>query len=197
MGHSHGPEAILAGIRPLQYIMNHNGYEYSDRIIYFIRCYAIVKVTSHSTVPYSLSLAMHISGKLLRSVDTIIYGVALHWHSCNHGLPLKLFRVHVGIFICEGYLMIYDDLSGGCITEYIAPLVELRGDFYPLLPNIIPGPSNSSAGIGRVYIRWSGREDNTENPSPGREVCRRGDRFCPPSSTWWLTQWSATGNIWW
>ena len=39
-----------------------------------------VMVTSHSTVSYYLSLYMQLSGKLLGSVYTIIYGVSLHWH---------------------------------------------------------------------------------------------------------------------
>ena len=57
-------------------------------------------VTYHYTVPDSLDLATNISGKLLGSVDTIICGVALHWHYFNHDLPLKLDLGHDGLLHC-------------------------------------------------------------------------------------------------
>ena len=100
MGHRHGPEALLAGIRPTQCIMIHHDYDYSNHILDRIICYHIVMVTSHSTVPYYLALAIQLSGKLLRIVDTIICGVSLHWHSCTDGLPLKFELGHDGILWC-------------------------------------------------------------------------------------------------
>ena len=55
----------------------------------------------HSTFPDYLSLAIHISGKILGSIDTIICGVALHWHSYTHGPPLKIEIVYDGLFQYE------------------------------------------------------------------------------------------------
>ena len=86
-------------------------------------------LTFHSTVPDSLTLSVHLSGKLLGILYTIIWGVSPHWYSCTHGLPLKLELGHDGIFCCEKNLMIHTDLSRGCITEDSASLVDLRGDF--------------------------------------------------------------------
>ena len=90
--------------------------------------------TSHFTVPYSLALDMQFCGKLLGSVGTIIYGVDLHWHSCTHGLPLKLELGHHGLFCCELYLMIHSDLDRGCIIEESDSLVDLRGAFGSSVP---------------------------------------------------------------
>ena len=70
--------------------MNHHGYGYFDYIIYLILCYTILVVTSHPTVSDKLALDMKLSGKILGSVDTIIYVVSLHWHSYTHGLPIKM-----------------------------------------------------------------------------------------------------------
>ena len=100
MGHRHGPEALLTGIRPTKCITNHHDYDYSNHILDRIICYHIVIVTSHSTVPDYLDLSIQLSGKLLRSVDTIICGVSLHWHSCTDGLPLKFELGHDGILWC-------------------------------------------------------------------------------------------------
>ena len=100
MVHRHGPESLLTGIRPTKCIMNHHDSGYSNHILDRIICYHIVMVTSHSTVPDYLALAIQLSGKLLRSVDTIICGVSLHWHSCTDGLPLKCGLGHDGIFLC-------------------------------------------------------------------------------------------------
>ena len=86
-------------------------------------------VTFHSTVTDSLDLVMHIYGKLLGSVDTIICGVAMHWYYCTPGTPLKLKLRHDGLFRCKLDLMMYTDLSRGCITEYSAYIVDFRGDF--------------------------------------------------------------------
>ena len=58
-------------------------------------------VTSYSTVTDFLAHDMQLSGKLVGSVCTIIYGLALHCHSVTHGLPLKIYLGHDGIFICE------------------------------------------------------------------------------------------------
>ena len=62
MGHSHGPETIITVISPPQRSMNHHGSGYYDHIIYCILCYPIVAVTSNYTVPYTLDLAIKISG---------------------------------------------------------------------------------------------------------------------------------------
>ena len=83
-------------------------------------------VTSHYTVPDYLALAMEISGKILGSVDTIIYGGTLHWYSCTHGLNLKLKLGRDGFFRCECYFMMHTDIYRGYITEDSAALVELR-----------------------------------------------------------------------
>ena len=139
MGHIHGPEDILTGIRPSQYSMNNNGSGYSNHILDCIICYPIFTVTSHYTVPDSLALDMQISSKLLGSVDTIICGVALHWNYCTHVLLLKLDLGHDGLFRCEWNLMIHTDLDRVCITEDGALIVDLRGDLDPLFPNTLPG----------------------------------------------------------
>ena len=68
---------------------------------------------SHSIVPNSLALSIHISGKILESAHIIICGVALHWHSCTHGLPLKIELGHDGLFRCELYLMMHTDIVRG------------------------------------------------------------------------------------
>ena len=101
MVHSHGPEALLIGTRPPQCIMNHHGYGYYNHILDCILCYPILMVNSHYTVPDYLALALKISGKILGSVGTIIYGVVIHWHSYTHGLPLKLDIGNDDIFRCE------------------------------------------------------------------------------------------------
>ena len=81
MGHIHGTEAILTGIRPPQRSMNHHGYGYYNHIIDCIICYPIVTVKYHYTVTYALSLVIQLYDKLLGILDTIICGVDLHWHS--------------------------------------------------------------------------------------------------------------------
>ena len=58
-------------------------------------------VKYYYTLTIVLALYMKISGKLLGSVDTIISGVSLHWHSCTYGLPLKLQLGHNYLFSCE------------------------------------------------------------------------------------------------
>ena len=139
MGHSHGPEDILTGIKPYQCSMNHNGSGYSNHILDFIICYPILTVTSHYTVPDSLALAMQISSKRLGSVDTIICGLALHWNYCTHGLLLKLDLRHDSLFWCEWNLMIHTDIDRGCITKDSDLIVDLRGDLDTLSPNTLPG----------------------------------------------------------
>ena len=86
-------------------------------------------MTSHSTVPDYLALAMHIYRKILGSVYTVIYGVALHCNSCTHGLPLKIDIRNAGIFPCRWHVTIHTDLDRGCITEDTASLVYLRVHF--------------------------------------------------------------------
>ena len=88
--HIHGSDSLLNGIRTPQFRMNHHDSGYSNQIIGCILCYPIVMMTSHSTVPDSLSLFMHVSGKLIGSVDTIVCGLALLWNSCTHGLHIIL-----------------------------------------------------------------------------------------------------------
>ena len=90
MVHIHGPETLLAGIRPPHCSMNHHGSGYYDHILDLIICYPILMVTYHSTVNYSLDLAMQLFVKLLGIVYTIICGLALHYHSFTHGFPIKL-----------------------------------------------------------------------------------------------------------
>ena len=70
--------------------MNNHGSGYSNHILDCIICYPIFLLTYHSTVPDALALTMQISVKLLGSLYTIIFGVAIRWHSCIHGLPLKI-----------------------------------------------------------------------------------------------------------
>ena len=81
--------------------MNHNGSGYSDQIIDCIICYPIVMVTSHLTVTDSLALAIKLSDKILESIYIIICRVALHWHSCTNGIPIKIYLGNYGIFRCE------------------------------------------------------------------------------------------------
>ena len=129
MGHSHGTEDLLTGIRPPHCSTNHRGSGYYNHIIYFILCYPIVMVTTHSTVTYFLYLAMNLSGKILVSVATINIGLALHWNYYTHGLPLKLELRHDGHLCCECELMIHTDIYIGCITEDGDSLVDSRSDF--------------------------------------------------------------------
>ena len=138
MVHIHGLEALFTDIRPPQCIMTHHGYGYYNHIIYCILCYPIVIVTSHSTVIDSFSLVIHISDKLLRSLDTIICIVAIHWKYYTHGLPLKLEMVHDGLFRCEWYLIMHTDLNRFCITKYGSSLLYLRGYFVSSVPKQSP-----------------------------------------------------------
>ena len=69
---------------------------------------------------------MHIYGELLGSVDTNIYGVFIYWHSFTHGFPLKIQLWNYGFLICEGYLIMHNDLDIVCITEDSVYLIDLR-----------------------------------------------------------------------
>ena len=85
-------------------------------------------MTSNSTVTYDLSADMKLSSKLLRIANSIICGLAFHWHYLTHHLPLKLYFGHDSICICKGHLIMQTDIDVGCITGYSASIVDLRGD---------------------------------------------------------------------
>ena len=91
-------------------------------------------MTLHSNVPYALDLFMKLSAEIIGSVYTIICGVALHCHSCNHGLLLKLYLGHDGLLRRKGDLMKHTDIADGYIKEDSAYLVELRCELGSYLP---------------------------------------------------------------
>ena len=134
MGHRYGTEFLFTGVIPPQCSTNHHGSGYYNHILDCIICYPIVMLTSNYTVLDYLALSMKISGNILGIVDTIICGVALHWNSCTHGLPLKYELLHDGIFWCEWYLVVHTDIFRGRIKEDSASLVYLRGDFVSYVP---------------------------------------------------------------
>ena len=76
----------------------------TDTLVHF-KMYVRHKVSveihqSHSTVTDSLDLSMKLSVNILGIVYTIICGVAVHWHSYTHGIPIKLDILQDGLPRC-------------------------------------------------------------------------------------------------